>query len=314
MDSKKFSFGKALYLIIAAIFFYTLILFLSDTDSVISVLNQIQFERYIAILSLSVLTLLIYGWRHKVLLGKLGIHLNFKESFLIHTAGIAMIITPGGVGSIVRSYILKKLTGRSISTTTPILIYERWLDVVALTTIIGLLLFWNNFIESQIVFLIGLALCAFIFFVFKNSIGLDLLNKILGTTRILKKFVVNTEEFRTSTEKLTPPKTMISLLLITFLTKLVPMIAVYLVFDLFNLNIDFFNTSQIYFTSQIIGLLSFVPGGIIITEAGLLGLILKTGSDLSVAAMLVLLIRILTFWFPMFIGFIALKFALSKRE
>ena len=85
------------------------------------------------------------------------------------------------------------------------------------------------------------------------------------------------------------------------------------VFDLFNLNIDFFNTSQIYFTSQIIGLLSFVPGGMIVTEAGLFGLILKTGNDMSIAAMLVLLIRILTFWFPMFIGFITLKFVLAKR-
>jgi len=312
MNLQKFTVGKAIYLIIAAIFFYVLILFLSDVNKIISVLNQIQFERYIAILSSTVLTLLIYGWRHKVLLSKLDLHLNFKESFLIYTAGEAMMITPGSVGFIVRSYILKKLTGRSISSTTPILIYERWLDVVALTTIIGILLYWNNYVTSQIVFVIGLILCGFIFFVFKNSAGLDLLNKILATTRILKKFVVNTEEFRDSTKKLTQPKTMISLLLITFLTKLVPMIAVYLVFDLFNLNIDFFTSSQIFYTSQIIGVLSFVPGGIIITETGLLGLILETGIDFSVAIILVLLIRILTFWFPTFIGFIALKFALAK--
>ena len=193
------------------------------------------------------------------------------------------------------------------------MIYERWLDVVALTIIIGLLLFWNNFIESQIVFVIALVLSGFVFFVFKNSLGLNLLNKILGSTSISKKFAVNTDEFTDSTKKLTPPKTIISLLSITFLTKLVPMVAVYLVFDLFNLNIDFFNTSQIYFTSQIIGLLSFVPGGIIVTEAGLFGLILKTGNEMSIAAMLVLLIRILTFWFPMFIGFITLKFVLAKR-
>jgi len=313
MNLEKFTVGKAIYLIIAAVFFYVLILFLSDANKIISVLNQIQFERYIAILSLSFLTLLIYGWRYKVLLSKLDLHLNFKECFLIHTAGLAMMITPGGAGVIVSNYILKKLTGRSISSTTPIFFYERWLDFVALTTIIGILLYWNNYVASQIVFVIGLILCGFIFFVFKNSMGLDLLNKILVTTRILKKFVVNTEEFRDSTKKLTPPKTMISLLLITFLTKLVPMIAVYLVFDLFNLNIDFFNSSQIFSTNQIIGILSFVPGGIIVTETGLLGLILTTGTDFSVAAMLVLLIRILTFWFPTFIGFIALKFVLAKH-
>jgi len=313
MNSEKFTVGKVIYLIIGAVFFYVLILFLSDANKIISVLNQIQFERYIAILSLTVLTLLIHGWKYKVLLSKLDLNINFKQSFLIHTAGLAMLITPGGSGLIVSNYILKKLTGRSISSTIPIFIYERWLDVIVLTTIVGILLYWNNFVASQIVFVIGIILCGFIFFVFKNSVGLDLLNKILITTRILKKFAVNTKEFQDSAKKLTPPKTMISLLMISFLTKLVPMIAVYLVFDLFNLNMDFFSTSQIFLTSQIIGILSFVPGGIIVTETGLLGLILQTGTDYSVAAMLILLIRILTFWFPTFIGFIALKFVLAKR-
>ena len=313
MNLEKFTVGKAIYVIIAAVFFYVLILFLSDADKIITVLYQIQFERYIAILSLSVLTLLIYGWRYKILLSKLDLNLNFKECFLIHTAGLAMMITPGGSGLIISNYILKKQTGRSISSTIPILIYERWLDFVVLTTIIGILLYWNNFVASQIVFVIGTILCGFIFFVFKNSVGLDLLNKILVTTRILKKFVVNSEEFRDSAKKLTLPKTMIPLLMITFLTKFIPMIAVYLVFDLFNLNINFFTTSQIFLTNQIIGILSFIPGGIIVTETGLLGLILKMGIDFSVATMLVLLIRILTFWFPTLIGFIALKFVLAKR-
>lgn len=313
MDLEKFSLGKGIYLIGAAVFFYVLILFLSDLDEIISVLNQIRFEQYAAILSLTVLTLLIHGWKYKVLLSKLDLNLNFKDSFLIHTAGLAMMVTPGGAGLIISNFLLKKRTGRSLSSTMPIFIYERWLDVVVLTIIVGVLLYWNNFVASQIVFAVGLILSGFIFFVFKNSVGLDLLNKILTATRILKRFVVNAEEFREGTKKLTPPKTIIPLLFISFLSKLVPMIAVYLVFNLFNLNIDFFTTSQIFFTNQIIGILSFVPGGIIVTETGLLGLILEIGVEFSVAAMLVLLIRVLTFWFPTFIGFIALKFVLMKR-
>ena len=313
MNLEKFTVGKAIYLIIVAVFFYVLILFLSDGNKIILVLNQIQFERYVAILSLSILTLLIHGWKYQILLNKLGLNINFKESFLIHTAGLAMLVTPGGSGLIISNYILKKRTGQSISSTIPIFIYERWLDVVVLTTIVGILLYWNNFIASQIVFVIGLILSGFIFFVFKNSVGLDLLNKILITTRILKKFVINNEEFRDGVKKLTTPKTTILLLSISFLTKLIPMIAVYLVFDLFNLNIDFSTSSQIFLTNQIIGILSFIPGGIIVTETGLLGMIVQTGTDFSVATMLVLLIRILIFWFPTLIGFIALKFVLTRR-
>ena len=313
MILEKISSGKIIYLIIIAVFFYALILFLSDVNKIILVLNEIQFERYIAILSLTVLVLLIYAWRYKIVLSKLDIHLNFKDCFLIHTAGIAMIITPGSVGLIVSNYLLKKLTGRSISSTMPILIYERWLDVVSLTTIIGMLLFWNDFIASQIIFVIGLTISGIVFFIFKNSMGLNLLNKILVKTRILKKFIVNEEEFRDATKKLVLPKTMIYLLLITFLIKIVVMISIYLVFDLFNLNINFMDSNQIFLTNQFIGVLSFIPGGLIITETGLLGSIVNRDVNFSVATMLVLLIRFMTFWFPVFIGFIALKFVLAKR-
>ena len=313
MNSEKTVFNKAILLIMAAIFFYALILFLSDINKVIFVLNQIEFQRYFLILLIAILTIIIHGWRYHVILNKLNLKLNFRESLLISTAAISMIVTPVVGGSIIRSYFLKKRTGQSISSTIPIIIFEKWLDIVVLTTIIGILLIWINYLESQIIFLIGLVLTGFIFFIFKGAIGLNFFNQMIIKTRILRKFVVDTNEFHESTKKLTTPKNTVELLLITFLSKIVPMFAVFLVFDLFNLNMDLFTTSQIYFTSQIIGLLSFIPGGIIVTEASLLGLILKTGTDFSVATILVFLIRILTFWLPTFIGFLALKFVLAKH-
>ena len=125
--------------------------------------------------------------------------------------------------------------------------------------------------------------------------------------------VINTEEFQENARKLTSLKTIISIVSISFLTKLVPMIAVYFVFDLFDLNIDFFTTSQIFLTNQIIGVLSFIPGGMIVTETGLLGLIIQNGTNFTIATMIVLLLRIVTFWFPVIVGFIVLKFVLTKR-
>ncbi|HJM79997.1 MAG TPA: lysylphosphatidylglycerol synthase transmembrane domain-containing protein [Nitrosopumilus sp.] len=313
MSLEKSSVNKGIYAIIIVIFFYAIILLLSDANEIILVFNQIEFERYIAIFSLAVLTLFIYAWKYQIILKKININLNFKDAFLIYTASMSMIITPGSVGMIVSNYLLKKQTKQSISKTMPALIYDRWTDIVALTIIIGILLYWNNFIVSEIIFGIGLVLSGFIFFVFKNSAGLNLLNNILLKTRIFKKMVINTEEFQENARKLTSLKTIISIVSISFLTKLVPMIAVYFVFDLFDLNIDFFTTSQIFLTNQIIGVLSFIPGGMIVTETGLLGLIIQNGTNFTIATMIVLLLRIVTFWFPVIVGFIVLKFVLTKR-
>ena len=92
------------------------------------------------------------------------------------------------------------------------------------------------------------------------------------------------------------------------------MIAVFFVFNLFDGSFDIFTTTQIYFTSLVAGLLTFIPGGIIVTETGLLGLSMKFGIDFATAAVLVLLIRLLTFWFPTFVGFAALKIISPKRR
>jgi hypothetical protein len=313
MNTKKSTFNKAVYFIIIATVLYGFILLVSDLNKIILVLNQIALVKYLPILLLSVVTLLILGWRYQIILNKLNLNFGFRESFWLHTAGIAMIITPGGIGSIIKSYFIKKKTGRSISSTTPILLYERWLDIVVLTIMIGGLLLWDYIFESLLVLTLGIFLSGFTFFMFKNRTTLKIFNGVVRKIRILNNFVVNEDEFFESTKILMDSKSVLSLLGVTFLSKVVPLIAVYLVFDLFDLKISLFTSGLIYFTSQIVGLFSFIPGGIVVTEAGLLGLILKQGIDLSVAATLVLLIRILTFWFPTAIGFIALKSVLTKN-
>ena len=301
------NFNKAFLILILVIIFYGIILFLSDLNKIIQVFNNIQVELYFLIFPLTFLTLLIQGWRYHLTLIKLDIKLQFKESFLIYLSGLSMTLTPGGAGSVIKSYILKKKTGRSFSNTTPIIIYEKWLELVAIITIIGILLIWFNLLESQIVFGIGILISIFVYIVFKKNIGIQLLNNITSKIKFLKRFNIESQEFKSATQQLTTWKSFLELLGITFLSKIIPMFSVYLVFSLFELNFDIFSSSQIYFTSLIAGILSFVPGGIVITEGSFLGLVVKNGVEFSTATVLVLLVRFLTFWFPTLLGFFAIR-------
>ena len=140
-----------------------------------------------------------------------------------------------------------------------------------------------------------------------------MVNKIFQKLPFLNGLKVNVDEFQSTTKILCKPKPLFQLLSITFISKFLPMVSVFLVFKLFDNDIDIFTTSLIYFSSLVAGLLTFIPGGMIITEAGLLGLSLKSGFDLSTATVLVILIRLLTFWFPIFIGFFSLKFISIKN-
>jgi len=313
MEIKKKLWKKAIIFVVISIFFYSLILLLSDFNQLINVINKISLEHYLLIFPLMVLVLIFQGVRYHMILKTLAIKLTFRESFLIYLAGLSMLFSPGGSGLIIRSFILKQKTGKSISSTTPITIFERWLELVSIIILIGILLFWQNFLESIIVFVIGAVLSGFIFFVFRNSIGLTFFNKLMTKIRIFQKLAVDPEEFRETTRILTGTKNIIKLILITFITKFFLIFAVFFIFELFNLNFDIFSSSQVFFTSYVIGILSFIPGGIVVIETGLLGMITKMGTDFSNATMLVLLIRFLTFWFPILIGFVALKIVSGKN-
>ena len=82
-------------------------------------------------------------------------------------------------------------------------------------------------------------------------------------------------------------------------------------FILLSFGIDSINilkTISIYSSSVIIGAISFIPGGLGITEGSLIGLFSLEGIDISLALILSVMIRILTMWYSVSIGFICLKF------
>jgi len=58
--------------------------------------------------------------------------------------------------------------------------------------------------------------------------------------------------------------------------------------------------------------LSFIPGGVLVTEASLLGLLVKNGVLFGVASTVVLFLRFVTLWFYTIIGFLTLKLAFKE--
>ena len=59
--------------------------------------------------------------------------------------------------------------------------------------------------------------------------------------------------------------------------------------------------------SVLIGALSFVPGGLGVTEGSMAGLLSLQGIELSFALMVGVIIRIFTSWYTVIVGFITLK-------
>jgi len=86
------------------------------------------------------------------------------------------------------------------------------------------------------------------------------------------------------------------------------LVAVFLIFKSLEMELGFIESSQIFLTSIIAGLFSFLPAGIGVTEGSYLGLLVSHGFEISIATAIVLVVRLLTLWYSTIVGFITMKF------
>jgi len=305
--------NKAIVLLLIFAVFYALIFFFSDIDKIANSLTEINLQYYIIIFPLILVSVLIRGIRFHILILKLDIVLKKRESFLISTAGLAFLFTPGGFGTLIKSYILKQKIGQPYSVTTPILIYEKWIELFATTITVGVLLFWVNLIESQIIFWLGLALSILIFLIMKKNRWLALFNKLISKIGLGEKLTLDEKEFQRSCVKLLSFGLLTKLLSLALFNRIIFLISVFLIFESFHLNINLFLSGQLYFTSTLIGALSFLPQGAIVFDTSMLGFLVSNGIDYSVSSVLILVIRSVILWVPVLLGFISLKYVLDKK-
>ena len=90
-------------------------------------------------------------------------------------------------------------------------------------------------------------------------------------------------------------------------------LAIFFSFLAFGLNFDFLLTTIIGFSSVLFGSLSFLPGGIGVTELSFVQLLLTYKIELSLATALVIFIRLTGLWFATCLGFFAIKFISNKN-
>jgi len=159
---------------------------------------------------------------------------------------------------------------------------------------------------------VGILLTILIFLFLKNPKVFNFINSIFSKIPYFKKFVLNSKDFSDSVSILLSIKLIFKTILVTLISKIVILAALYFIFQSFDVDLEIVSIGQAYFTSMMIGVISFIPGGIIIVEGGLLGLLLELGLEPTVSSSLVLMIRFSTFWFGITIGIIALRM-ISKR-
>jgi len=229
----------------------------------------------------------------------------------IFVSGFSMAVTPGKVGEVLKSLLVREATGVPIATTAPIIVAERLTDGVAMLVLAA---------GGLAVFRYGVPVIATI------AVGAALLYAVLLQPRLmrhliaagervplLQKIVIPLQTFYETTYRLMAPRQFIFASAIGVFSWAFECVEFFLIL----IGLGFAGTwhlallaTFVLAAATLIGSVSLLPGGLGAAEISVTAMLLALGPkpqmthDIAVAA--TLLIRFGTLWFAVLLGVIAL--------
>lgn len=303
---------KFLWIILGAVVFYILLILVSDVEEISESFLQIKVEFLSLIFALGFLSHVVKSFRQKDLLGIMGEKIPSFQNMIIYMSGLSFVTTPGSAGTFIKSVYLKKIFNTPTEKSIAVIFLERYHDLLAGTSIILVTLLIHFSLVSMSLVIISALLLGVMYLLIKSQRVFLSLYSRLRKIRFISK---NLPEIGPSKSFfiLTKPKNMIRGWLFSILGWGVDSLSVYIVFLALNIDLGYLLTSQIYLTSLGYGILSLLPGGIGVSEGVADLLLVRQGLDLSIAASLVILMRLCTVWFATVIGVIFTRITLKQK-
>ena len=301
---------KFLWIVLGSVFFYVLLILVSDVEQISESFLQIRMEFLFLIFALGFLSHVVKSLRQKELLVMVGEKIPTFQNMTIYMSGLSLVTTPGGAGIFIKSMYLKKLFNIPTEKSIAVIFLEKYHDLLAGTSIILVTLMIHFGLVSMSLVIVSSILLGVMYLLIKSqSVFLSLYSRLQKIRLVSKNLpeIGPSESFST----LTSPKNMTRGWLFSVLGWSIDSLSVYVVFLALNIDLGYILTSQIYLTSLGYGILSLLPGGIGVSEGVADLLLVRQGLDLSVAASLVILMRLCTVWFATVIGVVFTRIVLK---
>ena len=110
----------------------------ADVGAVAGALARIPIWVIPACCGLSLLNYVVRFWKWQRYLELLDCRLDRTTSFLVYLSGLSMSVTPGKMGEVFKSWLIKKVNGTPIHTTAPIVVAERFTDLLGYLILVAL--------------------------------------------------------------------------------------------------------------------------------------------------------------------------------
>ena len=281
----------------------------SDYEQVASSLSQFAWTSFAAACALALGNYLLRFLKWEYYLGRLGIRGVPKlDSLLIFLSGFVLSITPGKIGEVFKSVLLRSLHGVPAARTAPIVVAERLTDTIGVTLLVAIGLRGLNVRGAMAGAVTGASLVAGCMVVIMSRRLSEAVIRLCA--RLPGPIGRSAPKLRESWESLrvlTTPRALLIPAALSVAAWALEGIALWVVVHGFGARLSVLRSIFFYSTATLAGAVIPVPGGLGITEGALHGqLQLLGGLSKAVAAGSMILVRFATLWLAVAVGVLAL--------
>ena len=228
------------------------------------------------------------------------------DSLSTFMSGLIMSVTPAKLGEVLKSVLVKEITGEPISKTAPIILAERVTDFLSLLliAIVGAYVFDYG---GNITIIVAAFFVILIIIISNKKIAIPIIN-LSEKIPLIKKYIHNIHSAYESSYQLLKLKPLILMTFLSLISWGFECLGYYFILVNFDVNFGLLWASFSYSFSTIVGAISMLPGGLGLTEGSLTYLLIEKGITADISVTTTFIVRAVTLWFAVLVGIISLSF------
>jgi glycosyltransferase 2 family protein len=293
----------ALWLLFFAVAAGTAAALFADLGRVRILLGSIEPGRFLFIMGAVLTNYAIRYGKWRFFLARLDIRLPWRDDLWVFLSAFTMVLSPGKVGEVVKSLWLKARFGLPVARTAPVVVAERLTDLLGLLVLAGW--GWSRFAYGGgLLLTLGGGLLLLIGLMTRPWFWAAVDRQVLGRWQRLEPLRRPFRVLEDSTGTLLSPTALAVAVPLSAISWAGEGVALYVIFGALQVDLPDLLAIAVFAHafSSILGAVSFLPGGLLVTEGALGMFFVFVGMASEVAVSATLLIRAVTLWFAVLLG------------
>ncbi len=297
---------KILISLAIGVLIYLLFTIYADYNDVADSLQKFNWMLVPLLLLLSLINYFLRFLKWDYYLNLLKIKIKKIDSFSVFMSGLIMSVTPGKMGEILKSYLIKEISNVPISKTAPIIFVERITDSISVMMIALAGAYAFNY-GRNIVLIFSVLLILLLIMLSSKKIMFPIL-KFFEKNAFLKKHLISIHNAYESSYQMLRPLPLFYMTLLSLASWSFECLGYHIILLNFGADVSFSWSSFSYAFAIIVGAVTMLPGGLGATEGSLTFLLIQKGYSKNIAVASTFIIRLVTLWFAVLVGIISVTF------